>query len=128
MQYKTVDTARTTNLPVMDEADAIILWEEALNKNNGERLDAEADEKASVTTTARPPPPPIKANERISVYWTEMNEWYTGTFTSSRVEVGDDGELQRVSRVVYDAVGPWKATTVYWHCLDDERWQAVKET
>ena len=33
---------------------------------------------------AKPPPSQISKGERISVYWTELGEWYAGTFTSSR--------------------------------------------
>ena len=121
MQVRRIDTARTTNLPVMDAADAIAMW--------GEQLDAGKNVMCTGgkgTFKAQVPPSPLRAGDRIAVYWTEMGEWYTGTFTSSRVEDSDIGGKQRASRVVYDAVGKWarckaKAST-YWHCLDDEQW------
>ena len=57
-----------------------------------------------------------------------MDAWYDGVFKSSRVEDADGGGKQRASCVVYDAVGPWANCTrqqlTYWHCLDDEHWQA----
>ena len=46
------------------------------------------------------------------------------------MERGDDGEIQRATHVVYDAVGAWSSSTAkqltYWHCLSDEAW-AVSE-
>ena len=54
-----------------------------------------------------------------------MNEWYAGRVTSSRTSTGDDGQPQRVTRVVYDAIEPWPELT-YWHCLDDETWQYIE--
>ena len=51
-----------------------------------------------------------------------MNEWYTGTVTSSRKEAGDDGAQQIATRIVYDPVGTW-GSLAYYHCLDDERWR-----
>ena len=74
-------------------------------------------------------PAPVKRNERVSVYWTEDKEWYTGTFTASRIENADGGGTQRSCCIVYDAVGPWascsRAQLTYWHCLDDEKWERV---
>ena len=65
----------------------------------------------------------------MEVYWTELQDWYPGTFTSSRVEQSDDGGLQRASRIVYDATGPWARCNArdltYWHCLDDEQWKCA---
>ena len=90
---------------------------------------AEWTQDAPATDKTTPPPSPLRPGDRISVFWTELAEWYTATFTSSRVEQSDVGGLQRASRVVYDAVGPWAASTAkdltYWHCLDDEQWQHV---
>ena len=75
-------------------------------------------------------PAPLKKGERLSVYWTDLNEWYEGTFITSRVEDADGGGKQRASCIVYDAVGPWaqctKADLTYWHCLDDEQWEAAE--
>ena len=70
---------------------------------------------------------PLKRGERVSIFWTDMNEWFTGTFSTSRVEAADGGGQQRACCIVYDATGPWaacnKAQLTYWHCLDDEQWQ-----
>ena len=77
--------------------------------------------------TEKPPPPPIKPQQRISVYWTDLREWFTGTYRRSRVEPSDDGGYQRASCVVYDAAGIWsqckEKDLTYWHCLDDELWR-----
>ena len=123
MRVKRIDTARTTSLPVMDMADAIAVWGDQLKVDGTNTLETW---ETQAPVDAKPPPSQISKGERISVYWTELGEWYTGTFTSSRVEPSDGGGMQRASRVVYDAVGPWaKCTTAdltYWHCLDDEQW------
>ena len=112
----------TTNLPIMDTSEAFAGW--------GDQLEGRALENWG---QQEPPPvaapPTLKAGERVSVYWTELKAWYTGTFTSSRVEPADGGGTQRASRIVYDAVGPWANCTpqqlTYHHCLDDEQWQYV---
>ena len=71
------------------------------------------------------PSPPIPSGTRITVYWTEMDQWFDGTVTSSRLETGDDGQRQRATHVQYDPVGVWRSSRQlsYWHCLDDEHWQ-----
>ena len=62
----------------------------------------------------------------MEVFWTEMNEWYAATCTSSRTEDGAAGG-RRVWRVVYDAVGAWahaaRKDLVYYHNMDDETWR-----
>jgi hypothetical protein len=77
-----------------------------------------------------PDPPPAPPGTRISVYWTEMDEWYTGTYTSSRLEEADGGGRQRSSRIVYDKAGLWTNAKdkdlVYWHNLSDEMWKLVE--
>ena len=123
MQVQRIDTARTTNLPIMDAADAFERWGTQLYGTRPEHWTGEE----------RPPvaePAPLKKGERLSVYWTDLNEWYEGTFVASRVEDADGGGKQRASCIVYDAVGPWaqcsKAQLTYWHCLDDEQWEAAE--
>lgn len=122
MSIKRIDTARTTSLPVMDAADAIAAWGDQLHVEGGKQLDKWVDEPA-VTTVA---PSPLKTDDRVSVYWTDMSEWFEGTFRTSRVEDADGGGKQRTSCIVYDAKGPWEQCTqkqlTYWHCLDDEQW------
>ena len=122
MAVRHINTARTTSLPIMDTTEAFAGW--------GDQLEGRALENWGQQET--PPiaaPPTLKAGERVSVYWTELKAWYTGTFTSSRVEPADGGGTQRASRIVYDAVGPWANCTpqqlTYHHCLDDEQWQYV---
>ena len=127
MSVRRIDTARTTSLPVMDAADAIALWGEQLNVKTN-HLEKWGDDAPD---TAAPPPPPLKPGARVSVYWTELRQWYTGTYTSSRVEKGDDGAPQRASRIVYDAVGTWSQCTAaqltYYHLLDDEAWHECND-
>ena len=122
MAVRRIDTARTTSLPVMDLAGALEAYGEQLNIEKP-AFD-EAWEKAPVPE--RVPPAPLKRGDRLSVYWTEMNEWYAGTFTASRVEQADGGGQQRACCVVYDAQGAWaacsKAKLTFWHCLEDEQW------
>ena len=124
MHVQHIDTARTTNLPVMDAADAIAMWGAQLN---GDKPMDDVHHKP--VARARVPPSPLKAGDRVAVYWTEMQEWYTGTFTSSRIEDSDVGGKQRASRIVYDATGKWATCSArqstYWHCLDDEQWHFV---
>ena len=55
----------------------------------------------------------------------ELNE----IFDAVQGPVGDDGHMQRAYRLTYDAVGPWQKKTdlAYWHCLDNENWEAIDE-
>ena len=107
MAVRRIDTARTTSLPVMDMAGAIAAWGEQLH----------VDTPSVVAPWHEPPqseavgPAPLKRGARVSVYWTEMAEWFTGTFTTSRVENADGGGKQRACCVVYDAIGPWASCT-----------------
>ena len=125
MAVKRIDTARTTSLPVMDAADAIAAWGDQL-KIGGTDLLEKWDDQGPKTT---PGPSLLKPGDRISVYWTDLRQWFDGTYTSSRVESADDGGTQRASRVVYDAVGLWancnSKELAYYHCLDDEQWQLL---
>ena len=120
MGVKRIDTARTTNLPLMDMADAIAAW--------GDKLDVDAGmtEWHAPAPAASEPGKALPKGTRISVYWTEMQEWFSGTCTSSRLEPADGGGTQRSTYVAYDAVGPWASCSAaelrYCHCLDDERW------
>ena len=124
MRVQRIDTARTTNLPIMDAADAFGHYGDQLTD---EGTKPERWRAADVTPTVGPAP--LKRGERLSVYWTEMNEWYEGTYVTSRVEDADGGGKQRSSCILYDAVGAWaqctKSQLTYWHCLDDEQWEAA---
>jgi hypothetical protein len=129
MAIKRIDTARTTSLPVMDAADAIAMWGNQLSVDSP--LEHWGEEQAS-PVAAQPSAPPLTAGTRVEVFWTEINEWFSGTFTSSRVEDADGGGKQRSSRIVYDATGPWASCNAkqltYWHCLDDEMWRLATPT
>ena len=128
MSVQRIDTARTTSLPVMDAADAIAMWGDQLNVRDVDKLERWDD--AQPQSSAAPPAPSVlQPGDRIEVYWTDLKEWFCGTFTSSRIEDADGGGKQRSSRIVYDATGPWAQCTpkdlTYWHCLDDELWRSA---
>ena len=110
----------------MDAADAMALWGDELLAEKAGPLDTWTD-AAPTPTTATVAPSPLKRGDRVSVYWTDLKAWYTGTFTSSQVEQADGGGSQRASRIVYDAIDAWAGCTTaqltYWHCLDDEQWR-----
>ena len=114
MKVNHIDAARTTNLPCMDAADALAGWDDAL----GDDFDSKAPEG---------PSPPLPKGTRISVFWTDMEEWYRGTVTSSRMDSTDDGTKYRATRIVYDSVGAWRTQRSYWHSLDDEHYELIAE-
>ena len=125
MAVRRIDTARTTSLPIMDAADAIAAWRGALHINGSAQLGAWTD--SGPARNAPVGKPPLKVGERVSIYWTEMREWYTGTYKGSRIEDADGGGRQRACCIVYDAVGSEsslsQADRTFWHCLDDELWR-----
>ena len=100
--------------------------------------DVEVDSPEWLATWDRTPatravaPSPLRQGDRVSIFWTEMNEWYDGTFRTSRVEPADGGGNQRSSCILYDAVGEWaqcnRSQLTYWHCLDDEQWKRADGT
>lgn len=125
MSVKRIDTARTTSLPIMDAADAIAAWGDQLHVEKTNEL-----EKWQPGPVNEPvPPSQLKNGDRVSVFWTDMQEWYEGTFKTSRIEAADGGGKQRTSCVVYDATGLWATCSLkdltYWHCLDDEQWNPL---
>ena len=126
MAVRRIDTARTTSLPVMDLADAIAAFGSQLHVTGSKNLEQWGD--AQPTATSKVPKAPLRSGERVSIYWTEMKEWYSGTFKCSRIEDSDDGGKQRACCIVYDAVGKEAslsdADRTFWHCLDDELWKA----
>ena len=132
MHVSHIDAARTTSLPPMDIADMMEEWQRELatttpraTARKRRRDDADADEFDTRAADVTTEPVVLKAGDRISVFWTEMDEWYAGSVTSSRTSTGDDGRPQRMTRVLYDAVEPWPPLP-YWHCLDDETWKYLE--
>ena len=127
MSVRRIDSTRTTNLPIMDAADAIATVHSGGKAKNEEN---QLTQWSQSPPTAQISPSPLKRGQRLSVYWTEMNEWYDGTFQCSQVEAADDGGRQRSSCVVYDAAGDEASLTrrklTYWHCLDDEQWRPLE--
>ena len=109
----------------MDLADAIAAFGSQLHVAGPKNLELWGDDRPNTPTKV--PKAPLRPGERLSVYWTEMKEWYSGTFKSSRVEDADDGGKQRACCIVYDAVGKEaslsEADRTFWHCLDDELWK-----
>eukprot|EP00966_Prymnesium_polylepis_P286137 6609489-Prymnesium_polylepis.1 len=108
MKVTAIDAARPTNLPPMEIADMALEWqrelgerEHATPRQRHDDFDVRAADYAEGAT-----PTILKKNDRISVFWTDMNTWYDATVTSSRLERGDDGQQQRATHVIYDAVGP----------------------
>ena len=133
-KVRRLDATRTTSMPVMDAEDlyAPIEAEITARERRGKR---KRDDTADAFDEAAAQQPaaaerPLPKGTRIRVYWTELDEWYEAAVLSSRMERGDDGEMQRATHVVYDAVGAWSSSTAkqltYWHCLSDEAW-AVSE-
>ena len=124
MSVKRIDTARTTSLPIMDAADAIAAWGEQLHVENSGHLERWHDDTGPQDEPVAPSQ--LKNGDRVSIYWTETQQWFEGTFKTSRVEAADGGGKQRTSCVLYDATGLWARCTqkqlTYWHCLDDEQW------
>ena len=129
MAVRRIDTARTTSLPVMDAADAISMWGKQLSVHDVDQLERwnEGETQQAAEKAPLPAPSVLKPGDKIEVYWTELQQWYGGTFTSSRLEDADGGGKQRSSRIVYDATGLWASCQAkdltYWHCLDDEQWR-----
>ena len=123
MAVARIDTARTTSLPVMDFADAIADWGDDLKVTDDGNIPAWHDEPVRAPAL----PPALKRGSRVDVFWSDMDEWFTATYKTNRVEDADGGGKQRASCLVYDAVGPWQSCTqtqlTYWHCLDDELWR-----
>ena len=135
MSVRRIDTARTTSLPIMDAADAIAVWGDQLKIDGTAMLETWTEPTPQAKATPHPAlgpgdripvDPKLKPGDRVRVYWTELQEWYKGTYTSGRIEDADGGGKQRASRIVYDASGPWAGCNAkdltYWHCLDDEQW------
>ena len=118
-----IDAARTTNLPPLDQADVLRLWWEDAGgatarqpRTHDDRIERSAPGDA------------LAAGSRVSVFWTDMDEWFTGTVSRTRIEPADDGGSQRATQIIYDAVGNWTTARqlTYWHCLDDENWEATE--
>ena len=126
MSVDHVDATRTTNFPVMDVEDILRPWEEALREpTTGKRKRSGEDAfDAAAATVAGAVAPALSRGTRIQVYWTEEQQWYTATATRWQWEEGDDGQRQRATHLVYDAVGAWPETKL-WHCLDDVTWRTI---
>ena len=68
--------------------------------------------------------PALARGTRVQIYWTDEQQWYDATIAKWQWEEGDDGQRQRATHVVYDAVGVWPETKL-WHCLDDVTWRTI---
>ena len=124
-----IDTARTTSLPVMDRADAFARWGKQLGVDGGDVMPVDTVDRDTNAPPAPQGKPTLKVGTRVSVYWTDMDEWFEGTYQCCRMEAADGGGTQRASCIVYDATGPWascsKKQSTFWHCLDDEQWKVA---
>ena len=65
------------------------------------------------------PPPLLTAGDRIEVLWGD--EYFAGTFTSSRIDIDHH---RRLHRIKYDAVQSWGAQA-NWHDLAEEDWRRL---
>ena len=78
---------------------------------------------AARTPPPQAPPPMLVAGERIELQWGD--EYFAGTFTSSRVD-RDTG--CRLHRILYDEAvtprGRWPAQAK-WHDLAGEEWRRL---
>ena len=69
MSVRRIDTARTTNIPIMDMADAIAAWgEESWTSTPASQSGTSPMPKATSE-----PGLPVKAGWRIAVFLTDMN-------------------------------------------------------
>ena len=68
--------------------------------------------EGTTSSTPRRAARPAKG-QRIRVFWTDMNAWYSGTVTHLR---------GRLTRVLYDAAAGWPSQ-LFFHELTDERWE-----
>jgi hypothetical protein len=134
MAVQHLDAARTTNLPVMDLVDLVQPMQgmlETPTATRKQRAGTDAFDDAAAAATPAGVSPALAKGTRISIYWTEMDEWFACTILSTRMEKGDDGRPQRATHVQYDAQGAWATcgpkNLQFWHCLDDERWQPEHE-
>ena len=135
-----ISAVQTTSIPVIDAAQCDLQGWQQSEPATPSKADAtfeqrllrasEAGDSSTRRSTpmrsaeAKAPPPPLSRGDRVSVLWTDMDRWFDGTFQWSFVETGDDGEPQRTSCILYDAVDEWKAHSAY-HCLEDEYWQRI---
>ena len=118
-----IDATRTTNLPPLDQADVLRLWWEDAGGATA-RQPRTRDDRIEKST----PGDALATGSRVSVFWTDMDTWFTGTVSQTRVEPADDGGSQRATQIIYDAVDNWTTARqlTYWHCLDDENWEATE--
>ena len=72
---------------------------------------------AQPAPAAAPPQPLLTAGERVEVLWGD--EWYAGTFTSSRRQ-----DNVRLHRINYDAANGHRAQAK-WHDLTQEEWRRI---
>ena len=126
-KVRSVDAARTTTVAAFAGTQVLGAWERELGgraeKANARHADA-FDERAA-RAEGGDAHPNLGKGARISVYWTEMDEWYEATHLSTRKVRDENGETVHESHVQYDAVGEWKTTTKYWHRLADEEWETI---
>ena len=128
-KVRSVDAARTTTVNAVAGTDIMYAWEKELGATNDsatQRATDSFDERAQATQQAAQRPQLAKG-ERISVYWTEMDAWFSATHMSTRKAYDNDGNAIYESHLIYDATGAWtrKQDLTYWHCLDDEQWEKI---
>ena len=132
-QHANVGVVRTTNLQALDRAalelpalDNHAALAELLD--DGPRATRAPPAARAPRAAAQPQPQPVgppllTAGDRVEVLWGD--DWFAGTFTSSRRTTDANGAPVRLHRIYYDATGPWPAEGD-WHDLDDTEWRRIQ--
>lgn len=129
MAIEDFDAKRTTNLPVHDVVDLVPEWEQHLRepRKRGRKPkaaqsdDDEFDCAAEEAERREPAERALEKGTRIAVYWTDLDDWFTATVLSSRLDRSEEDD-RRLTHVLYDAAGGWskRSELSYWHCLAHE--------
>jgi hypothetical protein len=83
--------------------------------------DDEFDCAAEEAERREPAERALEKGTRIAVYWTDLDDWFTATVLSSRLDRSEEDD-RRLTHVLYDAAGGWskRSELSYWHCLAHE--------
>ena len=73
-------------------------------------------------STATTGPPLVAPRTRVTVYWTEMGQWFAGTVTSTKAGLSSDGRHARLYRVLYDSTAQFPSTAFY-HDFKEVTWR-----
>ena len=122
------DAVRVSNLPVLDNSEALADLEEptSAQRTRARQVVAAGDTRAAAPPPSQPPPPLLAKGDRVEVLWG--GDWWAGSFTSSRRDVGPDGAPsgKRAHRILYDAARGWSTYACY-HVLEEETWRRLSD-